>query len=83
MIICDLCGKPKDCLQIEIGAKEHDICRDCWKPIAEKLAGKGRPVRKRETVFLPPLTTRPEPEAPSKPAPGEPPKIWGRAHRPQ
>jgi len=50
------------------------IATDCWKPLAEKLTGKGRPKKKRGHVFLPPLKTEPErPE--SKPAPGEPPKI--------
>ncbi len=29
MIICDLCGKTKDCLQKEIEGKEHDICSEC------------------------------------------------------
>jgi ribosome-binding protein aMBF1 (putative translation factor) len=83
MVICDLCGQPKNCIQVEIAAKEHDVCRDCWDPIAEKLAGKGRPVRRREPVFLPPLTTKPspEPETP-RPNPGEPPKIWGGADPP-
>ena len=83
MIVCDLCGKAKECVQVEIAGKEHDICRECWNPIAEKLAGKGRPVRKRETVYLPPLVTKPEPEDPPKPKPGEPPKIWGSAGRTQ
>lgn len=27
MIICDLCGETKDCLQREIEGKEYDICR--------------------------------------------------------
>jgi len=74
MILCDLCGQAKDCSPKEIEGKEYDICTDCWKPLAEKLTGKGRPKKKRGHVFLPPLKTEPErPE--SKPAPGEPPKI--------
>ena len=28
MIICDLCGEAKDCLQKEIAGKEYDICPD-------------------------------------------------------
>ena len=82
MIVCDLCGKSKDCSRIEIDGKEHDICGECWDPIAEKLAGKGRPIRRRDPVFLPPLIAKPEPEEPKKPNPGEPPKIWGRTERP-
>jgi len=75
MILCDLCGHAKECLQKEIEGKEYDICAECWNPIAEKLKGKGRTRKERETVFLPPVT---EPERPeTKPAPGEPPKIWG------
>jgi hypothetical protein len=74
MILCDLCGQAKDCSPKEIEGKEYDICTGCWKPLAEKLTGKGRPKKKRGHVFLPPLKTEPErPE--SKPAPGEPPKI--------
>ena len=52
MIICDLCGEAKDCLQKEIEGKEYDICSECWNPFAQKLRGKGR-VKSRETVFLP------------------------------
>ena len=73
MIVCDLCGQGKTCLQININGKEYDVCNECWNPYAEKLKGKGR--RKKETVFLPPLTREPEPPEP-KPVPGEPPKIW-------
>lgn len=72
MIICDLCGQPRDCLQKEIEGKEYDICAECWKPIAARLKGKGRAGR-REIVILP-SPRAPEPE---EPMPGEPPKIWG------
>jgi len=82
VILCDLCNQAKKCSAKEIEGKEYDICADCWRTLAEKLAGKGR--QKRETVFLPPpITVRPEPEQPAKPQPGEPPKIWGRTGRPQ
>jgi hypothetical protein len=74
MIICDLCGEAKDCLQKEIEGKEYDICSGCWKPLEQKLRGKGR-VRK-EMVFLPPPTEK-EREHEEKPGPEEPPKIWG------
>src|SRR5260370_30882512 len=50
MIICDLCGETKDCLQKEIEGKEYDICSECWNPFAQKLRGKGR-LKNRETVF--------------------------------
>jgi hypothetical protein len=43
MIICDLCGKAKDCLQQEIESKEYDICSECWNPFAQKLRGKVEP----------------------------------------
>src|SRR6266704_7186057 len=73
VIICDLCGEAKDCLQKEIEGKEYDICSECWNPFAQKLRGKGR-VKSRETVFLPPPRVvkereNEEPEA----LPGEPP----------
>jgi len=42
MMSCDLCGKAVPCLQKEIEGKEFDICEVCWKPLAEKLSGKGR-----------------------------------------
>ena len=82
MILCHLCGQARECLQKEIEGKEYDICAECWKPLAEKLAGKGRGKKERETVFLPPLTKEPERQEP-KPVPGEPPKIWGRVGKPQ
>ncbi len=82
MITCDLCGQAKECLQKQIDGKEHDICAECWKPLAEKLKGKGRKKKERETVFLPPLTREPERQEPT-PLPGEPPKIFGGLGRPQ
>jgi len=81
MILCDLCGQTRECVQKEIEGKEYDICAECWRPLAEKLKGKGRTIKERETVFLPALTKEPErPEPP--PLPGEPPKIWGGVERP-
>jgi ribosome-binding protein aMBF1 (putative translation factor) len=76
MILCDLCGQAKECQQKEIEGKEYDICAECWNPLTEKLKGKGRAKKERKTVFLPPLVREPEQQEP-KPAPGEPPKIWG------
>jgi len=75
MIKCDLCGEVTRCLPKEIEGKQYEICSSCWNPLAKKLRGKGRLVEEREMVFLPPLTTAPEPKE-IKPAPGEPPKIW-------
>lgn len=80
MILCDLCGKTKPCEPKAIEGKEYDICADCWKPLAEKLKGKGRELKERETVFLPPIQA-PEPQKEPTPLPGEPPKIWGSAAR--
>jgi ribosome-binding protein aMBF1 (putative translation factor) len=77
MIICDLCGEQKECLQRDIEGKEYDICSECWNPLAQKLKGKGR--KKHETVFLPPPKIE-EPEEP-EPLPGEPPKIFGISDR--
>jgi hypothetical protein len=82
MILCDLCGKTKECRQREIEGKEYDICSECWKPLAQKLKGKGRVKKESEMVLLPPTTfLQPEtkqPELPEpKPSPGAPPKIWG------
>jgi len=74
MILCDLCGQSKECFQKEIDGKEYDICAECWNPMAEKLKGKGKLKKRRETVFLPPLKKEPEPPE-QKPGPGEPPKI--------
>jgi hypothetical protein len=75
MIVCDLCGQPKECLQKNIEGKDYDICTDCWKPLAEKLKGKGRVKKEREVVLLPPLPKEPERQDPKPPS--EPPKIWG------
>lgn len=77
MSFCDLCGQAKECLKKEIDGREYDICADCWNALAEKLKGKGRVKKERETVFLPPLKKEPEPPE-LKRLPGEPPKIWGR-----
>ncbi len=80
MIICDLCGNRKSCLQKEIEGMEYDICSECWNPLADKLKGKGRP-KHLETVFLqPPRQVQDRGEEP-KPLPGEPPKIWGEGNR--
>jgi len=79
MILCDLCGESKECLQKEIDGKEYDICSDCWNALAEKLKGKGRVRKSREIVLLPPPRVVTEREDEPKPLPGEPPKIWGAA----
>ena len=82
MIICDLCGEPKDCLLKEIEGKEYDICPECWNAFTQKLKGKGR-TKIRETVFLPPPQAAKEAEEEEpKPLPGEPPKIWGAMDKP-
>ena len=80
MILCDLCGQTKECVPKEIDGQEFDICGDCWRPLEEKLKGKGRVRRARKMVFLPPPTL-PEPEEPKTP-PRLPPKIFGGAERP-
>jgi len=76
MIVCDLCGQARECLQKEIEGKEYDICSECWNPLAEKLKGKGRVKEERRTVFLPAPSKEPEPQE-TKPQPGKPPTIWG------
>ncbi len=76
MIICDLCGESRDCLQKEIEGKEYDICSECWNPLAEKLRRKGRPIN-REIVLLPPPRAVKEQEDEERP--GGPPRIWGAA----
>jgi len=81
MTLCDLCGRAKERSQKTIRGKEYDICAECENPIAEKLKGKGRTLKERETVFLPPLLKEPEHKEPPKP--GKPPKIWGSAESPE
>lgn len=76
MIVCDLCGEAKDCLQKEIDGKEYDICSECWEPWAQKLRGKGKP-KNRVTVFLPPASAKEREDEGPEPLPGEPPKIFG------
>ena len=66
MIICDLCGEARDCLQKEIEGKEYDICSECWNPLAQKLRGKGRGIN-REIVLLPPPTAVKEQEDEERP----------------
>jgi hypothetical protein len=79
MIVCDWCGEAKDCAQRRVEGKVYDFCAECWQPLAAKLKGKGRLIKERETVLLPPIGKEPEKE-PTKPEPGEPPKIWGTSH---
>jgi ribosome-binding protein aMBF1 (putative translation factor) len=50
MILCDLCGEAKECLQRVIDGKEFDICADCWRPLEEKRKGKGPAKKTREIV---------------------------------
>ena len=78
MILCDLCGQARECLQKEIEGRVFDICADCWHPLQEKLKGKGRVKREREMVVLP--RTSQETEEPKTP-PASPPKIFGEATR--
>jgi hypothetical protein len=42
MMCCDLYGKTAECVQKEIEGKEFDVCERCWRPLAERLRGKGR-----------------------------------------
>jgi hypothetical protein len=75
MIVCDLCGQTRKCLQHEIDGKEYDICAECWNPLGEKLKEKGRAKKEKEIVFLPPQRDMPKED--EGPKPGAPPKIWG------
>jgi ATP-dependent protease Clp ATPase subunit len=77
MIICkcSLCEESKECLQKEIDGKEYDICGECWNALNGRLRGKGRAIKHRESVSLPPPEVRKEEES-EKPFPGKPPKIW-------
>jgi len=79
VILCDLCGGQKECSQRQIDGRVFDICADCWRPLEEKLKGKGRPTGKREMVFLPPTIVA-EPDEP-RTHPGLPPKIIGQIAR--
>jgi ribosome-binding protein aMBF1 (putative translation factor) len=81
MIICDLCGQPRECLPKDIDGREYDICAECWQSLASKLEGKGRAKKKAEPVILPPITKEPERQQPKPPT--QPPKIWGTFGRPQ
>ena len=81
MIVCDICGQAKECLRKEIDGREYDICPECWNPLTAKLKGKGRVKKERETVFIPPLTTKDPDLEKEKPVPGQPPKIWADVHR--
>jgi hypothetical protein len=88
---CDLCGELRECLQKEIDGREYDVCGECWSPLEQKLHGKGRPsIRsltssqsispppQKEPLSVPPLIVRKEePRQPQKPAPGEPPIVYG------
>ena len=75
-------GKSRSASKKEIDGKEYDICSQCWSALAEKLSGKGRVNKSREIVLLPPLRVNEREDYELKPTPGEPPKIWGVAERP-
>ena len=73
---CDFCDSVKKCIDREINGRVYDICQECWSPIEEKLRGKGR--QKTETLFILPTEMKPNKEREErKPAPGEPPIIYG------
>jgi ribosome-binding protein aMBF1 (putative translation factor) len=82
MILCDLCGEAKKCLPKMIEGKEFDICADCWRPLEERLRGKGRVKKSRETVLLPQIALPERESEEPKPLPRQPPKIFGGADRP-
>jgi hypothetical protein len=81
MMICDLCGKAKECSLKEIEGKKYDICSECWNPLAKKLNGKGRE-KHREIVLLPPRVISEREEEEPHSLPGEPPIIRGAADAP-
>jgi hypothetical protein len=76
MIVCDLCGEARDCLQKEIEGKQYDICSECWNPLAQKLRGKGRAINPEIVLLPPPREVKGQED---EERPGEPPKIWGAA----
>ena len=41
MIVCDLCGQAKECIQTQVNGNGHDIRLECWNRLANKLRGKG------------------------------------------
>ncbi len=71
---CDLCNQLKDCFPKQIEGRVYDICADCWAPLQEKLAGKGRPAEDRTTLFLTSENRQKVPEN-KEPFPGQPPDI--------
>ncbi len=71
---CALCGEARECSAKEIEGREYDICATCWKELSRKLEGKGREIKRRTIVLVPPPGTREE--QPEIPCPHEPPKIW-------
>ncbi len=77
MVTCALCGESKECSAKEIDGKEYDVCSECWDALCRKLSGKGRDIKHRTTVLIPPLET--PKEKPEPPTPNEPPKIWFQA----
>ncbi len=74
-VTCAMCGESKDCTAREIEGKEYDLCIDCWDALNHKLEGKGREIKRRMTVLVPPPPDT-QKEKPETPAPHEPPKIW-------
>ncbi len=74
---CALCGESKECSSREIEGREYDLCAECWDAMSRKLEGKGREIKHRPAVYIPPLEI--PKEKPEQPAPHEPPKIWFQA----
>ena len=70
---CDLCDQVKECVQKEIDGRQY-LCVDCWRPLEEKLKGKGRTTRQREMVYLP-TPVRVEREEKERPIPVSRPKF--------
>ena len=51
VIICDLCGEAKDCLQKEIEDKEYDICFRMLEPVRTKAEGEKQSEGSGNCVF--------------------------------
>jgi hypothetical protein len=67
---CDFCGKTRDCIQKVMEHKEYDFCYRCWRSLAKRLRGKGRPLGQAEITLLAPQLSKRE-DVEEEPIPGE------------
>ena len=51
VILCDLRGEQKECVQKEIDGREFHICAKCWRPLEETGGDRGAGFVRMPMIF--------------------------------